>query len=47
MLQVAYALLLEVFLYRNFNVISQADASAAIQSNKELFVNLFAREFTK
>jgi hypothetical protein len=46
-LQVAYALLLEVFLYRNFNVISQADASVAIQRNKELFVSLFERELTK
>lgn len=46
-LQVAYALLLEVFLYRNFNVISQAEASAAIQRNKEIFVSLFARELTK
>lgn len=46
-LQVAYALLLEVFLYRGFCVITQTDASAAIQSNKELFVSLFERELTK
>lgn len=46
-LQVAYALLLEVFLYRGFCVISQADASAAIESNKALFLSLFERELMK
>lgn len=46
-LQVAYALLLEVFLYRNFGVIDQASAGKAIEDNKELFVRLFERELTK
>lgn len=46
-LQVAYALLLEVFLYRNFGVISQSTAGEAIEENKNLFVKLFDRELTK
>lgn len=46
-LQVAYALLLEVFLYRNFGVISQVDAGETIKNNKEIFAKLFERELTK
>lgn len=46
-LQVAYALLLEVFLYRNFGVIDQVSAGKTIKENIDLFVLLFNRELTK
>lgn len=44
---VAYALLLEVFLYREFNVIDQSDAILAIEKNKDMFLTIFSRELQK
>lgn len=44
---VAYALLLEVFLYREFCVIDQVDAILAIEKNKNLFLTMFSRELKK
>lgn len=46
-LMVAYALLLEVFLYRNFNVIDSLAAEGSIERNKENFVQIFGTELKK
>lgn len=43
-LQIAYALLLEVFLYRNFGVIDQESAGKAIENNKKIFLKIFENE---
>ncbi|WP_147328132.1 hypothetical protein [Duganella sp. BJB476] len=46
-LQVAYALLLEVFLYRNFGVIDQNSVEEAVNKNRDIFLKLFDRELKK
>ena len=44
---VAYIHLLEVFLYRNFNVIDIATTQKAIDENKELFLKVFSGVINK
>ncbi len=46
-LMIAYVLLLEVFLYRNFNVIESSEVTIAIEKNKSNFLRVFSSELKK
>jgi len=47
LLMVAYALLLEVFLYRDFGVVTPPQVAANIAQNQALFLQVFGRAIEK
>ena len=47
LLLVAYALLLEVFLYRDFGVVEQIEVAEAIEKNMDLFLLIFSKDLKK
>jgi hypothetical protein len=47
LLLIAYALLLEVFLYRGYGVVDQELVMDSIEKNKKLFLTIFGKELKK